>query len=122
MTGARQATGRLRKRRLLRARSALAVMIRVAFGGFGGMVVRMQAVAVGDVSVMRAFLVVVLFVMLRGFTMVLGRCLMVLGGFAMMIGDFVVHGISLSGKVFRNVDRVIVRPLPTVTLESKELP
>ena len=43
MTGARQKDHRLIKRELLlRARRALAMMIRVAFGGFGCLMVRMQ--------------------------------------------------------------------------------
>jgi hypothetical protein len=95
----------------VRARANFAMLIRMALGGFRGVMAGLQGVAVGDVPVVGALFVVVRFVMLRGFVMVLSCGLMVLGGFAMMIDDFLAHGISLSWTVFRNVDRAIFRSI-----------
>jgi hypothetical protein len=59
------------------------------FGGFAAVVGRVRRMAVGGMRVMRGFLVVALFMMLSGFTMVMGGVFVVLRGAAMMFGAFV---------------------------------
>jgi hypothetical protein len=53
------------------------------------MLVRMQAMTVSDMGVMRGFFVVAVFVVIRSFTMMDRRFFVMLGGFAMMFSAFV---------------------------------
>lgn len=62
----------------------------VVFGGFAGMVRRMQPMSVGDMRVMRGLFVVTLFVVFGSFPVVSGRMFVVLSSFPMMFRSFVV--------------------------------
>ena len=58
---------------------------------FGMMVFGMAGVSVGGMGMMRRLLVIAGLVVLRRFTMMLGRVLMMLGGFPMMFGALFRH-------------------------------
>jgi hypothetical protein len=63
----------------------------VSLGGFRGMVRRMMMMAVGDVRVMRGEVMIFFFVMLRGFAMMTGRVLMMLGSLVVMLDCMLGH-------------------------------
>ena len=67
----------------------------VVLGGFAGVVRGMQPVAMGDMRVVRGFLVILVYVVFRGFAVVGRRVLVMFGGFLVVFGSFVmVHRIS----------------------------
>jgi hypothetical protein len=72
------------------------VLVGVVLAGFPGMVPGVQRMPVRDVGVIRAFLVVVRFMMLGRFTMMPGGMLMMLGCFEMMFCSYVSHGVLLN--------------------------
>ena len=69
------------------------MLIGMVFGGLRRVVLRVQAMAVGCVSVMRRLFMVAILVMFGGGAMVPGRVFMVLRGFVMMIDVVFGHGI-----------------------------
>ena len=73
----------------------LAVRLSVVPARLGMVMFGMTGVSVGDVGVMRRLLVITGLVVVRRFTMVLGRLLVMLSGFLMVFGSLV-HGSSRS--------------------------
>ena len=69
------------------------MLISMMFCGLGGVMLRVRSVAMGCVSMMRAFFVVTVLVVFGGGAMVLGRVFVVLRGFVMMIDVVFGHGI-----------------------------
>jgi hypothetical protein len=69
------------------------MLISMVFCGLGGVMLRVRSVAMGCVSMMRAFFVVTVLVVFGGGAMVLGRVFVVLRGFVMMIDVVFGHGI-----------------------------
>lgn len=69
------------------------MLISMVFGSLVGVVICVQAVAVGDLSMMRPFFVVARLMMFGGLAMVLGCVFMVLRGLMMMIDVVFGHGI-----------------------------
>ena len=72
-----------------------AVRLGVMLGGFAGVMRRMQSMAVRDMRMVRGRFVISLLVVMSSFAVVLGCMFVVLGGFQMMFGSFVVHRIIL---------------------------
>lgn len=70
----------------------VSVFVRVMFGSFFRVVLGLQVVAMGRMSVMRAFLVIACLVMFGGSAVVLRSMFMVLCGFVMMINVCIRHG------------------------------
>jgi len=73
-----------------------AVFRGVMLHGFFGVVRRVSEMPVGDVRVVPGLHVIACFMMLRGFTVMLGRVLMVLGCLVMMRSAFVVVHVFVS--------------------------
>lgn len=73
-----------------------AVLVGVMFYGFFGVVRCVSEMPVGDVRVMSGLHVVAGFMMLRGFAVVLGRMVMVVGCLVMMRSAFVVVHVFVS--------------------------
>ena len=69
------------------------MLVRMVFCGLGGMVFRVQRMAVGCVSMMRRLFVITVLEVFGGGVVVLGRVFMVLRGFVMMIDVVFGHGI-----------------------------
>jgi hypothetical protein len=69
------------------------MLISMLFRSLGGVVICVQTVAVGYLSMMRPFFVVARLVVFGGLAMVLGCVFMVLRGFVMMIDVVFGHGI-----------------------------
>lgn len=69
------------------------MLVSMVFCGLGGVVLRMQMMAVGRVRMMRRLLVVTVLVMFGGSPVMLGRVFVVLRGFVMMIDVVFGHGI-----------------------------
>jgi len=69
------------------------MLVGMVFGGLRRVVLRVQAVSVGCVGMMRALFVVAFLVVLGGGAVVLGRVFVVLRGFVMMIDVIFGHGI-----------------------------
>ena len=67
----------------------------VVLSGFLGVVLRLDVMAMGEVSVMPGLLVVALIMMIGGVQMVLRGVLVMLRCFAMVISGFFRHGILL---------------------------
>jgi hypothetical protein len=74
-------------------RGMVSMLIGVMFGGLGGVMVRMQRMAVGRVGMMRTLFVVTVLMVFGGSAVMLGRVFMVLRGFVMMINVVFGHGI-----------------------------
>jgi len=68
-----------------------AVLVSVVLYGFFSVVRCVSEMPVGDVRVVPGLHVIACFMMLRGFAVVLGRMLMVLGCLVMMRSAFVIH-------------------------------
>ena len=68
-----------------------AVLVSVVLYGFFSVVGSVSEMPVGDVRVVPGLHVIACFMMLRGFAVVLGRMLMVLGCLVMMRSAFVIH-------------------------------
>lgn len=71
----------------------VSMLVSMVFCGLGGVVLRMQMMAVGRVRMMRRLLVVTVLVMFGGSPVMLGRVFVVLRGFVMMIDVVFGHGI-----------------------------
>lgn len=69
------------------------MLVGMVFGSLGSMVIGVQRMAVGGVSVMRRLFVVAVLMMLGGGAVVFRRVVMVLRGFMMMIDVVFGHGI-----------------------------
>jgi hypothetical protein len=69
------------------------MLISMVFCSLRGVMLRMGSVAMGCVSMVRAFFVVTVLVVFGGGAVVLGRVFMVLRGFVMMIDVVFRHGI-----------------------------
>jgi hypothetical protein len=71
----------------------VAVMMGMGLAGFGGMMMRVMAMARGRMRVMRGFFVIIAFIMLCRFAMMFGGFFMMLSGVVMMIAGrmFVRH-------------------------------
>jgi hypothetical protein len=69
------------------------MLVGMVFGGLRRVMFRVQSVAVGCVSVMRALFMVAILVVFGGRAVVLGRVFVVLRGFVMMIDVIFGHGI-----------------------------
>ena len=71
----------------------VSMLVGMMFGGLGGVMVRMQRVAMSRVGMMRTLFVVTVLMVLGGSAVVPGRVFMVLRGFVMMIDVVFGHGI-----------------------------
>jgi len=69
------------------------MLIGMVFGGLGSMVLRVQRVAVGGVSMMRRLFVVAVLTMLGRCAVMFGRVVVVLRGSVMMVDVVFGHGI-----------------------------
>ena len=69
------------------------MLVSMVFCGFGGVMLCVQSMAMGYVSMMRALFVITILVVFGGGAMVLGRVFMVLRSLVMMIDMVFGHGI-----------------------------
>jgi hypothetical protein len=75
--------------RLQGGRSAFSVLFGVMLGGFAAVVGRVRRMAVGGMRVMRGFLVIAVVVVLGGFAMMMGGVFVVFRSGAVMFSAFV---------------------------------
>jgi len=87
--------------RELRTGLLCAVRLHVMFRGFLSVMRRMHVVTLSHVSMVRRRFVIAFLMMLRGFPMVVGRVVVVLGGLGVMMRSFLRHCDFLSIKRFR---------------------
>jgi hypothetical protein len=69
------------------------MLVGVVFGSLGGIMIGMQRMAVGRVSMMRPFMVIAVLMVLGGGAVVFGGVFMMLRGLVVMIDVVFGHGI-----------------------------
>lgn len=77
------------------------MLLGVVFGRFLGVMGRVGVMSLGYLGMVRRLFMIAGFVMLGSFAMVIGRVLMMIGGFGMMMCSFLRHGDFLSREGFR---------------------
>jgi len=87
--------------RELRTGLLCAVRLHVMFRGFLSVMRRIHVMALGQVGMVRRRLVIAFLVMLRGFPVVVGRVVVMLGGLGVVMRSFLRHCDFLSTKRFR---------------------